>query len=74
MTNKDEPKPALTATTKAPLIKVPPSSPWDLLEPGAVVLWRADKAEGWFEAVLIVGKVCAQGITGYDSPSSRSKH
>jgi hypothetical protein len=30
----------------------PPAHPWDAIEVGAIVLWRVDAKEGWFEAVV----------------------
>jgi hypothetical protein len=35
----------------------PSSNPWDAIEVGAIVLWRVDAKEGWFEAnVLALSK------------------
>ena len=53
MTNKDESK---STTTPAENTAAKPSSnlsPWDALEPGAVVLWRIDPKEGWFECKIV---------------------
>jgi hypothetical protein len=52
MTNKDDPKPT---TPAAPDSTAKPSSlsPWEALEPGAVVLWRVDPKEGWFECKIV---------------------
>ena len=49
MTNKEDAKPA---TPAAPDNTAKPS-PWEALEPGAVVLWRVDPKEGWFECVIV---------------------
>jgi hypothetical protein len=34
-------------------VSAPSSNPWDAIEVGAIVLWRVDPKEGWFECVLI---------------------
>lgn len=54
MTNKDDSKPATTPIENTGA-KTAQISPWDLLQPGAVVLSRDTRnpKEGWFECNIV---------------------
>ena len=45
-------KPTETAPKPPGTSKPPSHNPWDAIEPGHTVLYRASKDEGWFECVV----------------------
>ena len=46
-------KPAAPPAESGPAAEKPFRSPWDAIEVGATVLWRASKDEGWFESTVV---------------------